>query len=167
MSPWNYLGLKFLSFLGGSEGKASPWQCGRPGFDPWFVKIPWRWKWQHHSSTLAWKMPWTEEPSRLLSMGCQTVLHEWATSLYLDSQIGKLNLNFCFRASLVAQLGKNPPTMWETGVQSLGWEDPMEKGKAPVFWPGEFHGLYSPWGLKTHDWMTFTFTCKVSWGENF
>ena len=32
--------------------------------------------------------------------------------------------------SLVAQLIKNPPTMWETWVQSLGWEDPLEKGKA-------------------------------------
>ena len=33
-------------------------------------------------------------------------------------------------ASLVAQLVKNPPTMRETWVQSLGWEDPLEKEKA-------------------------------------
>ena len=33
-------------------------------------------------------------------------------------------------ASLVAQLVKNPPALWETQVQSLGWEDPLEKGKA-------------------------------------
>ena len=33
------------------------------------------------------------------------------------------------RASLVAQLAKNPPTMRATWVQSLGWEDPLEKGK--------------------------------------
>ena len=33
-------------------------------------------------------------------------------------------------ASLVAQLVKNPPSMQETWVQSLGWEDPLEKGKA-------------------------------------
>jgi len=33
--------------------------------------------------------------------------------------------------------------MQETGVQSLGWEDPLEKGKAThsVFWPGEFQGV--------------------------
>ena len=30
----------------------------------------------------------------------------------------------------VTQLVKNPPTMRETGVQSLGWKDPLEKGKA-------------------------------------
>ena len=34
-------------------------------------------------------------------------------------------------ASLVAQLVKNLPTMWETWVRSLGWKDPLEKGKAP------------------------------------
>ena len=34
------------------------------------------------------------------------------------------------RASLVAQLVKNPPAMQETWVRSLGWEDPLEKGKA-------------------------------------
>ena len=31
------------------------------------------------------------------------------------------------------------------------WEDPLEKGNAPVFWPGEFHGLYSPGGRKESD----------------
>ena len=32
--------------------------------------------------------------------------------------------------SLVAQLVKNPPAIWKTWVRSLGWEDPLEKGKA-------------------------------------
>ena len=35
-----------------------------------------------------------------------------------------------FWASPVAQLVKNPPAMWETWAQSLGWEDPLEKGTA-------------------------------------
>ena len=49
-------------------------------------------------------------------------------------------------ASLVAQLVKNLPEMWETWVRSLGQVNLLKKGKAttPVFWPGEFHGLYSP-----------------------
>ena len=38
------------------------------------------------------------------------------------------------------QLVKNPLAMQETWVRSLGWEDAL--------WPGEFHGLYSPWGQK-------------------
>ena len=62
--------------------------------------------------------------------------------------------------SLVAQLLKNPPLMQETWVRSLGWEDPLEKGKAmhSSIWPGEFHDLQSM-GSQTvgHDWETFTF----------
>ena len=36
-----------------------------------------------HSSTLVWKIPWTEEPGRLQSMGSLRVGHNWATSLSL------------------------------------------------------------------------------------
>ena len=36
-----------------------------------------------HSSTLAWKIPWMEEPGRLHSMGSLRVRHDWATSLSL------------------------------------------------------------------------------------
>ena len=36
-----------------------------------------------HSSTLAWKIPWTEQPGRLQSMGSLRVRHTWATSLSL------------------------------------------------------------------------------------
>ena len=36
-----------------------------------------------HSSTLAWKIPWTEEPGRLQSMGLRRVRHDWETSLSL------------------------------------------------------------------------------------
>ena len=38
-----------------------------------------------HSSTIAWKIPWTEEPGRLQSMGPQRVRHDWATSLSLST----------------------------------------------------------------------------------
>ena len=56
-------------------------------------------------------------------------------------------------ASLVAQLVKNPPAMQETWAQSLGWDDPWRRERlpTPVFLPGEFHGLYSPWGCKELD----------------
>ena len=53
----------------------------------------------------------------------------------------------------MVQMVKNPPAVQETWVRSLGWEDPLEKGMAThsVFWLGEFHGLYSPWGRKESD----------------
>ena len=45
-----------------------------------------------HSSILAWKIPWMEEPGRLQSMGSLQVGHDWATSLSL-SRIGEGNGN--------------------------------------------------------------------------
>ena len=58
-----------------------------------------------------------------------------------------------FGVSLMAQPVKNLPAMQKTWAQSLGWEDPLEKGMAitPVFWPEDFHGLYSSWGHKELD----------------
>ena len=41
----------------------------RCGFSPWEGMFPWRRKW--HSSILAWKIPWTEEPGGLQSLGSQ------------------------------------------------------------------------------------------------
>ena len=61
--------------LGGSDGKASVYNAGDPGSIPGSggslekeIAI--------HSSTLAWKIPWTEEPGRLQSMGLQRVGHD-------------------------------------------------------------------------------------------
>ena len=53
------------------------------------------------------------------------------------------NIWICTWASVVAQLVKNPPAMRETWVGSLGWEDRLEKGKAPhsSIRPGASHGL--------------------------
>ena len=52
-----------------------------------------------HSSTLAWKIPWMEEPGRLQSMGLLGVGHDWATSLSL-SCIGEGNGNPLQRSCL-------------------------------------------------------------------
>ena len=47
-----------------------------------------------HSSTLAWKIPWTEEPGRLQSIGLQRVGHDWATSLsFFTTELGSKNNN--------------------------------------------------------------------------
>ena len=45
----------------------------------------------------------------------------------------------------MAQTVKNLPAMQETWIRSLGWEDPLEKGRVPtpVFLPGESHGQTS------------------------
>ena len=66
------------------------------------------------------------------------------------------------RASLVAQLVKNLPAIPKTWFQSLGWEDPVEKGKAThtsilawrIPWTIHFTGLQRV----GHNWVTFIFT---------
>ena len=52
-------------------------------------------------------------------------------------------------ASLITQLVKNPPAVLETWVGKIPWG--RERLPIPVLWPGEFHGLYSPWGHKESD----------------
>ena len=47
-----------------------------------------------HSSTLAWKIPWNEEPDRLQSMGSQRVGHDWATSLHFTVILIHKSKNF-------------------------------------------------------------------------
>ena len=62
-----------------------------------------------HSSILAWRIQWTEEPDRLRSIVLQR------------------------GASLVAQIIKHLPAVRETWVWSLGWEDPLENEMATHF----------------------------------
>ena len=54
-------------------------QCGKPGFNPWVGKIPWRRAWQPTPVFLPGESPWTQESSGLQSMGSQRVKHDWAT----------------------------------------------------------------------------------------
>ena len=77
------------------------------------------------------------------------------------------------RASLVAQMVKNPPPMKEMWVRSLGREDPLVKEMVPtpVLLPGEFPGQrslggYSPWGHKESD-VTEQLTISLSWDTSF
>ena len=74
------------------------------------------------------------------------------------------------RASLVAQLIKNPPTMQKTWVPSLGWEDSLEEGMAThssiLAW--RIPGTEEPGGLQSmglervrYDWATNTFTPRI------
>ena len=81
--------------------------------------------------------PMTEESVWLHSMGLQEA--DLTDRVHTHS-------TFSCLASLMAHLVKNLPAMRETWVQSLGWEDPAEKGKTIRFsilaW--RLHRLYSP-----------------------
>ena len=70
-----------------SDGKESACQHRRHWSVPWVGKIPWRREWlptpvflsvETHSSVLAWRIPGTEEPGGLPSMGSHRVGHDWS-----------------------------------------------------------------------------------------
>ena len=112
---------------------------------------PTRWTWVWASSVSWW---WTGKPDVLQSLGSHRVGHDWTTELnWTGISAGKEStcnagdsssipgsrrspgegISYPFQyswASLVAQMVKSPPTMWETWVRSLGWKDPLEKGTA-------------------------------------
>ena len=84
--------------------------------------------------------------------GCQTRLKQLSTYAYLWS-------------SLVIQMVKNPPAMWETWVQSLGQEDSPEEGMAThssilawrIPWTEEPGGLWSVGSQRVrHNWSDLT-----------
>ena len=58
-------------------------QSRRPEFKLWVRKIPWGMA--NHSSILALRIPWTEEPGGLQSMGSQRVGQDWATNIHTYS----------------------------------------------------------------------------------
>ena len=72
---WQYC----MDFPGGTCGKESPCQCRRPKrcqFDPLGGEDPLEDGMATHSSILAWRIPWTEEPGKLQSIGSQEVGHD-------------------------------------------------------------------------------------------
>ena len=67
----DYLG-DYLGFPGGASGKEPASQCRRHKrcrFDPWVRKVPLEESVATHSSILAWRVRWAEEPGRLQSKG--------------------------------------------------------------------------------------------------
>ena len=142
-----------------------------------------------HTSTLAWRIPWREEPGRLQSVGSQRVGHDWATSLHFcletkDVALVQMKkwLNIVFLTLIPLLLNnckitpiksffplthcdpcQRLPTMQETLVQSLGWEDPLEKEMAThsstlawrIPWREEPGRLQSMGSQRVgHDWAT-------------
>ena len=72
-----------FNFPGGSDGKASAYNAGDRGSIPGSGRSRGK-EMATHSSTLAWRIPWTEEPGRLQPIRSQRsrVGHDWATSLH-------------------------------------------------------------------------------------
>ena len=68
-----------LQWLSGKEPACQCRKLKRHRFDPWVGKIPWRRTWQSTPIFLPGKIPGTEEPGGLQSIGLQRVGHDWTT----------------------------------------------------------------------------------------
>ena len=86
-----------------------------------------------HSSTLAWKIPWTEEPGRLHSMGSQRVKHNWSDLACTHSIILNISLNWKWKSeSEVAQSCWLFVTLWNVAYQA-----PLSMGfSRQEYWSG-------------------------------
>ena len=95
------------------------------------------------SSTLAWKIPWTEEPGRLQSMGSLRVRHDWTTSLSLSlSCIGEGNGNPLQCSCLENPRDGEPGGLLSMGLHKVGhdWSDLAAAAALSV---GEFPNSFS------------------------
>ena len=98
--------------------------------------------------------------ARVLEWGAIAFSSKVASQDYISNQCQSQDLNLAILASLVAQRLKHLPAMWETWVQSLGQEDPLEKEMAThssilawrIPWTEEPGGLQSTGSLRVeHD----------------
>ena len=86
--PHTFVGISWLRLCGSVYGLSICFNWSLSillswFLSPWFVVYCVEKAMAPHSSTLAWKIPWAEEPGRLQSMGSIRVGHNWATSLSL------------------------------------------------------------------------------------
>ena len=121
-----------------------------------------------HSNTLAWKIPWTEEPDGLQSMGLLRVGHDWATSLSL-SCTGEGNANLLQCSCL-----QNPRDVgaWWVAVYGVAQSRTRLKWLSSILqhpvclagilpWVRHFwlKYLYDAWCLSSHEYPPAKFTC--------
>ena len=134
--------LIFLDFLGGSDGKSVCLKCGRPWLDPWVRKIPLEKEMSTHSSTLAWKIPWTDWGA------WQAIVHEVAKSrtrtgdfiFAFTNQTGDQFLKVKFsgiflvvqwlRIHLAMQGDSGSITEWRTKILHFSGANPTFRGAA-------------------------------------
>ena len=107
-----------------------------------------------HSSTFAWKIPWTEEPARLQSMGSLRVRHDWATSLSLFTFTHwrrKWQPTPVFLPGESQGRGSLVGCLWGHTESGHDWSD-LAAACLFVYWVTlipDHHGL-NPWGKEWH-----------------
>ena len=96
-----------------------------------------------HSSILAWRIPWTEEPGGLQSTGSQRVGHNWVTSLsgFPGGSDCKASVFNAGDLGLIPGLGRCPGEGNGSLLQYSCLENPMDGGA----WKATVHGVAKSW----------------------
>ena len=87
-----------------------------------------------HSGILAWRIPWTEEPGGLQSMGSQRVRHNWVANIFSLSQVAPVVKNLPANSGDIRDLGLIPGSGRSPGeensnlLQYTFWRNPWTKG---------------------------------------
>ena len=109
-----------------------------------------------HSSTLAWKIPWTEEPGGLQSLGSLRVGHDWATSLSLFTFMHEEGNGNPLQCSCL----ENPRDGEPDGLPSMrlhrvghNWSD-----LAAAAWVSWFWNFFLKWYEKFHEYREVNFS---------
>ena len=118
-----------------------------------YLDISWEKAMAPHSSTLAWRIPWMEEPDGLPSMGSIRVGHDWATSLPLFTfHFHALEKEMATHSSILAW--RIPGTGEPGGLPSMGWHrvghdwsDLAAAAAADISWWSLY--IDSPWLLQS------------------
>ena len=121
----HWVSIRFtLGFPGGAGGQEPACQCRRLkrwGFDPWVGNILLEEGMAPHSSNLAWRSPWTEEPGGLQSMGLQRVGHDWVTNTHTNPAMsfGSRSLKRWWDFSFYVHEENGTFHTWEVGGRNL------------------------------------------------
>ena len=157
-----------MSFSGGSDSKESACNEGDLGSilgweDPLEKGMA------THTSILAWRIPWTEEPGRLQSMGLQRVRHDWATfiftsmcymigpcwlSVFLGGSIGEETTCNAEDGGSIPGSGRSPEGGNCNPLQHSCLENPMDRGA----WWATVHRI-----AKSQTWLSMHMFCQVPW----
>ena len=121
-----------------------------------------------HSSTLAWKIPWTEEPGGLQSVGSLRVEHDWATSLWFFTfHFHAVEKEMATHSSVLAW--RIPGTGEPGGLPSMGshrvghdWSN-LAAAAAATPWRKELHSLHGCISLPNSTWTQLVPSLCIYW----
>ena len=130
-------------------------QCGRPGFDPWVGKTPWRRIWQPTWVFLPGESPWTEEPGWLQSMGSQRVGHDWS-DLATAAAAAIMGLGVIRQLCVIWNFSHNKRVAFVIKAINICYAVLCHSAVSVSLWPRGLKParLLCPWGFSRQEYWT-------------